>query len=108
MTMITLEQRITEDTELLDDLRAELKILRKQAADYRTWLQKSKAADGEETARQVPDVKCMGTLVKNCLDLEKSIAKCQYDQAGLSPCGYALDLDAARDSIGRKLDRLRG
>lgn len=104
MTMITLEQRIQREENTLDALWAEVAELRDEIREYRDRI---KHANGEDTDPKAPDVKCLTSLVRSCLDVEKSLAKCQQDQAGLGPCGYALDLDAARASIGSKLDRLR-
>ena len=104
MTMITLEQRIQREANLLDALWEEVAELREEVKAYKARIEE---AYDEDTNCKVPDVKCLGSLVKSCLDVEKTLAKCQQDQAGVGPCGYALDLDAARASIGSKLDRLR-
>ncbi len=105
MTMITLEQRIALQKHTLDALYREVAELRE---DVKTYRERIRGAYGEDTNCKVPDVTCLTKLVRSCLDVEKSLARCQTEQAGISPCGYALDLDAARTSIGRKLDRLRG
>jgi hypothetical protein len=105
MTLITLEQRIQMEKNTLDALYEEVAELREEVKIYRKRI---KDAYDEDTDCKAPDVTCLTKLVRNCLDVEKNLAKCQYEQAGIGPCGYALDLDAARASIGRKLDRLRG
>ena len=105
MTMITLEHRIQLETNTLHALWEEVAELREEVKAYKKRI---KDAYGEDTDPKAPDVKCLTSLVRSCLDVEKNLAKCQQDRAGIGPCGYALDLDAARASIGSKLDRLRG
>ena len=105
MTLITIEPRIQREENTLDGLYDEIAELREEVKTYKKRI---KDANGDDTNPKAPDVSCLTKLVRSCLDVEKNIAKCQQDQAGIGACGYALDLDAARASIGRKLDRLRG
>lgn len=102
MTMITLDTDITEEQNLLGDMRSLIAELRRDISVFRT-----KLAEGGAPSGPVPDVKQLGVLIRNCLDTETRLAKLREEQVGIAQNGIAFDLDAARASIGGKLDRLR-
>ncbi|THH38302.1 hypothetical protein E4Z66_01655 [Aliishimia ponticola] len=104
MTMITLEHDITRQQEMLEASREEVSRLLNEVKSLRAQLERGQAPD----AASCPDVKRLTGLVKNCLEVETSLVKCKEQQAGIAQCGVAFDLEAARDSIGCKLDKLRG
>ena len=104
MTMMTLEQRIDKEEDTLKALWDEVQELRDEVKTYRKAI---KGAYAEDTELKSPDVKCLSALVKQCLEAERSLAKCYSEKAGIGACGYALDLDAVKTSLGSKLDKLR-
>lgn len=105
MILNTIEHRIQLGESTLNALMREVAELREEVHNYR---ERVKQAGAEDTDVKAPDVTCLSKLVRSCLDVEKNLATCRQQNAGIGPCGYALDLDAARVSIGSKLDRIRG
>lgn len=103
MNMITLEHDIARQEQLLDISRTEVQRLLTELTNLRAQLERGQLP--ESTA--CPDVKRLSGLVANCLEMENRLGKCREQQAGIAQCGVAFDLDAARCSIGGKLDRLR-
>ncbi len=104
MTLMTAETQTAHSEELLSavtdtvrDLRRELESLRER---IRTQERVTPSADKQA-------VKSAVDLLRTCQDVENRLAKFRETQAGIAKGGYALDLDAARADIGRKLDRLR-
>lgn len=104
MTMITLEHEIDRQEQLLDISRGEVQRLLSELTTLRARLERGQVP--ESTA--CPDIKRLNGLVSNCLEMENRLGKCREQQAGIAQCGVAFDLDSARNSIGSKLDRLRG
>lgn len=104
MTMITLEHEIDRQEQLLDASRGEVQRLLTEMTKLRAHLERGQLP--EITA--CPDIKRLNGLVATCLEMENRLGKCREQQAGIAQCGVAFDLEAARTSIGSKLDRLRG
>lgn len=104
MTMITLEHDIARQEQLLDISRGEVQRLLSELTNLRAELERGQVPGGPAC----PDIKRLSGLVTNCLELENRLGKCREQQAGIAQCGVAFDLEAARYSIGSKLDRLRG
>ena len=104
MTMITLDAQIGEEQQLLGDTRKMLHLLREEIEDYREHLA---CRNESEALKPCPNINRLKTLYDNCLDTENRLGKCKELKAGIVQNGVAFDLCAARDSIGRKLDRLR-
>jgi len=102
--MITLDKQIGEEQRLLGDTRKMLHLLREEIEDFREHLA---CRDEAGTLKPCPNVNRLKTLYDNCLDTENRLGKCKELKAGIVQNGVAFDLSAARDSIGRKLDRLR-
>lgn len=103
MTLITLEQEITRQEELLNTSREELARLLNEIKALRDELERG-ALPG---SKDCPDIKRLTTLVGTCIDTETRLGKCKELQVGIVQCGFAFDLEAARDTIGGKLDKLR-
>ncbi len=104
MTMITLEQEIAHQEQLLEISRGEVQRLLSEINNLRTRLERGQLPENAAC----PDIKRLSGLVVNCLEVENRLGKCREQQAGIAQCGVAFDLEAARYSIGSKLDRLRG
>lgn len=103
MNMITLEHDIARQEQLLDISRGEVQRLLNEIANLRARIECGQIPD----TASCPDVKRLSGLVANCLEVENRLGKCRQQQAGIAQCGVAFDLEAARCSIGSKLDRLR-
>ncbi len=107
MTMITLDEldnKIEQDENLLADIRALIADLRAEIKDYKEYI----AMRGScEEVKGCPDVKALGTLYRNCIETENRLGDCKERKLGIAQNGVAFDLDAARASIGCKLDNLR-
>lgn len=104
MNMITLEHDIARQEQLLDISRGEVQRLLNELTKLRTQIECGQLPKSSDC----PDVKRLNGLVANCLEVETRLGKCREQQAGIAQCGVAFDLEAARYSIGSKLDRLRG
>ena len=104
MTMITLDHTISVEAELLDSTRRVLRELREDIDELR-----EKLADGDakEATGASSDINRLKSLFSTCLETENRLAKCRELKAGIAQNGVAFDFEAARHSIGRKLDRLR-
>lgn len=104
MTLITLEHDIARQEQLLDVSRGEVQRLLSELTNLRAQLERGQVPQ----PAMCPDIKRLSGLVANCLELEYRLGKCREQQAGIAQCGVAFDLEAARYSIGSKLDRIRG
>lgn len=102
-TMIALEQEISRQENVLEASREELARLLNQIKRLREEFERGDVPEKSD----VPEVKRLSGLVSACLDVEMRLGKCKELQLGIAQCGVAFDLDAARCSIGSKLDRLR-
>jgi hypothetical protein len=104
MTLITAKTQESETEELLSAITSVVRELRQELESLRERVQ---SEDRVETAGDKQTVKSALTLLTTCADVENRLAKCRETNAGIARGGYALDFDAARADIGRKLDRLR-
>ena len=104
MNMITLEHDIERQEQLLDISRGEVQRLLTELTNLRAQIERGQIP----AAPACPDIKRLSGLVTNCIEVENRLGKCREQQAGIAQCGVAFDLEAARHSIGSKLDRLRG
>lgn len=103
MIMTTLEHEIADQEELVKASREEVVRLREELRELRAQIERDGVADKDTGA----EVKRLGGMIKHCLETEKTLAECKQRQVGIAQCGFAFDLDAAKCSIGGKLDRLR-
>lgn len=103
MIITTLEQEVAVQEELVEASREEVVRLREELRELRAQIERNGEADKDTGA----EVKRLGGMIKHCLDTEKTLAECKQRQVGIAQCGFAFDLNAAKCSIGRKLDRLR-
>lgn len=105
MTLITPDRDMTELQELLTSVFETVRTLRREFQDLST-----KIGSGEDvTATTVKSAAGQLTMqLALCQKLETNLAECKRKQAGIAPnANYALDLEAARVSIGCRLDKLR-
>jgi hypothetical protein len=104
MTMITPEEEIAQAAELLNVLYDAIRTLRREIEGLANAVQSGEGINetaASQTLRNAP------ALLMQCVKAENFLNECRSKQAGIARGGYALDLDRARDDIGRKLDRLR-
>ena len=104
MTMTTLDDQIAQEVKLLSDARNALSLLRDEIHNLR---EKLACEDSSEAGSANAEVKRLTGLFDTCLTTENRLEKCRQAKAGIAQNGIAFDLDAARDSIGCKLDNLR-
>ena len=104
MTMITLDEQIETETNLLNDARKTLQELRDDIEELR---ERIACQEDVNLAGNCPDIKRLTTLYNTCVETENRLGNCKERKAGIARNGVAYDLDAARTSIGGKLDNLR-
>lgn len=104
MTMITLDDQIAQEVKLLSDTRDALSKLREDIEELR---EKLACGDSSDATTANTEIKRLTGLFNTCLETENRLEKCRNLKAGIAQNGVAFDLDAARDSIGCKLDSLR-
>lgn len=94
---ISSSPEVLEVRELFDDIAAAL-------AEALRRLKAGEFGEAREIAKQISDVRA---AYKLALEERTRVAKLRKDEAGIV-YDYALDFDAARDEICRRLARLRG
>ena len=101
---MTTETEGSQSEELLGAVANTVRDLRRELESLRARIQ---SEDRVETTSDKQTLKSALSVLSTCTDVENRLAKFREAQAGIARGGYALDLDAARADIGRKLDRLR-
>ncbi|UWR13242.1 hypothetical protein K3753_11485 [Sulfitobacter mediterraneus] len=104
MTVITPDEEIAHGVEILDALRAAIRVLRQEIEGQTQTARSGEDIDKTQMAKQLRD---MQGLVTQCTKAEMFLNDCRNRQAGIARAGHALDLEQARADIGCKLDRLR-
>ncbi|MGZ2257627.1 hypothetical protein [Roseobacter sp. A03A-229] len=104
MTLITPEHVESQTEDLLNSVLGSIRDLRKELEDLR---ERVRTSDGAVTAQSTKTVTQAATLLETCQKVENRLVECRSKHAGIAQGGYALDLEKARATIGRKLDRLR-
>jgi hypothetical protein len=103
------EVTITEAVDVLDEgmfvtARSELQRLQKQIVAFRDQLERG---EGVDVSAMKADIGRLTGVIESGLKAENRLEQARRERNGIGPCGYALDLDDARASIGCKLNRLR-
>ena len=104
MTLTTLETTIREQESFLAEAKGELRRLMNELKAFRAALDAGNAAD---TSQQVKQINSLCTLVTTCIQTENRLDRCKEERDGPVSAEPAFDLDAARASLGCKLDHLR-
>ncbi|WP_439124460.1 hypothetical protein [Marivita sp.] len=81
----------------------ELRTIRKMVADLRVKVEAGETGTGSEAGRALADLRAW---LKHAKETEVQIERYCREHASIEG-SYGLDLDAARDAVGCRLDRLR-
>ncbi len=104
MTMITLDDAIKEEERLLRAARTSLQNLREEIEELR---EKLGCGDTSDVAKAAAEIKKLAPVYTSSVETENRLGNLRERKAGIAQNGHAFDLEAARDSIGSKLDSLR-
>ncbi|MGJ8603865.1 MAG: hypothetical protein ACSHXH_07020 [Marivita sp.] len=103
MILITAqEERSALETER-EAIAQEMRTIRKMVADLREKVEAGEIGTAVEAAKALADLRAW---LKHAKETEVQIERHRREHASIAGA-YGLDLDAARDAVGCRLDRLR-
>ncbi|QIE46389.1 hypothetical protein G5B38_13135 [Pseudohalocynthiibacter aestuariivivens] len=103
MTLITPDEGPRELSDAVASLKRQLCEMRTDLEDLHTKLRTDSREDVSKYGRLITDIK---QWLKFAIETEVKLEQREKKEKGIVN-GYALDIDAARHSIGCRLDRLR-
>ncbi|MDX1785106.1 hypothetical protein [Roseovarius sp. ZX-A-9] len=103
MTLITPDEGPSELNDAVTSLKNQLRDMRADLEELQTRMRADRRDDLKNSGRLMTDIR---NWLKFAIETEVNLEQREKKEKGIVN-GYAMDLDAARDSIGCRLDRLR-
>ena len=104
MILTILEDQIHNENQMLADARKLMQMTRQAIEEFIDTIPRGDVSNATEIAKEISR---LGSLCEVSLKTENRLGDLESKKLGIAQNGVAFDLDAARNEIGRKLDRLR-